>query len=153
MSMTDRCRGDCCRCFYIQFTPEQLKEEYAKWEAGEHTYRDIEIIAPMLIYRGEFNEAQLVEYCRSRGITPPPSHHGLASDVRGYYYTCRHHQENGDCAIYEERPDMCRGYPYRKRCEYPGCSVDHSSQEVVHQLTRGLGSPSVSSRGLSSRGM
>lgn len=41
---------------------------------------------------------------------------------RGYLYNCKHHLANGDCAIYSDRPWMCREYPYGKPCNYPDCT-------------------------------
>jgi Fe-S-cluster containining protein len=56
----------------------------------------------------------------------PPSHLieklGLRPDVNRYCYTCRHLLGNKNCAIYENRPRMCSGYPYGKKCVYPGCT-------------------------------
>ena len=40
----------------------------------------------------------------------------------GYYYDCRHLQPNGDCAIYEDRPTMCRNYPNGVACSRVGCT-------------------------------
>lgn len=39
--------------------------------------------------------------------------------LEAYVYTCRHLQLNGDCGIYEDRPAMCRDYPYGQVCEFP----------------------------------
>lgn len=41
----------------------------------------------------------------------------------GYYYDCRHLRPNGDCAIYEHRPQMCREYPKTGRCTKAGCTA------------------------------
>lgn len=40
----------------------------------------------------------------------------------GHYYTCRHLEANGDCGIYETRPQMCRNYPNGTACERIGCT-------------------------------
>ena len=39
-------------------------------------------------------------------------------------FTCRHIADNGDCSIYENRPDMCSKYPYGDRCSYQGCTLE-----------------------------
>lgn len=40
----------------------------------------------------------------------------------GDYYDCRHLRPNGDCAVYEGRPQMCRNYPNGRPCTKPGCT-------------------------------
>lgn len=45
-------------------------------------------------------------------------HHG-----RGHArYSCRHVDAAGQCTVYEERPDMCREYPYNRPCTFVGCT-------------------------------
>lgn len=37
-------------------------------------------------------------------------------------FTCRHFAD-GNCQIYENRPAMCRKYPYNRICEYADCTM------------------------------
>jgi Fe-S-cluster containining protein len=39
----------------------------------------------------------------------------------GARLTCRHF-DGTNCTRYEERPAMCRDYPYGKQCEFKGCT-------------------------------
>lgn len=55
------------------------------------------------------------------GDTGDPSSHFPWSD-RGHNFTCRHWDESTRlCGIYEDRPKMCRRFPYGKKCPF-GCS-------------------------------
>jgi Fe-S-cluster containining protein len=101
-----RCTGHCCRCFPLPKTPAELASNYAAFLAGEMhengkpLIQDIEKIAPMVI--------------------PLGSEQVYADGSKSQYYTCKHLQENGDCANYANRPLMCSEYPYGKPCRYAG---------------------------------
>lgn len=42
-----------------------------------------------------------------------------------HWYTCKHFDDaESRCTNYEGRPQMCRAYPYRKRCTYKGCDYE-----------------------------
>lgn len=101
-----RCTGHCCKKFPLPCTPEELKENYRAWvnsepqdKNGREMIAEIWLIAPM------------VRKIAERDI--------------GAYYTCAHHQPNGDCAIYDIRPRMCSEYPYGNPCEHidKGCTM------------------------------
>jgi len=63
----------------------------------------------------------------------------LWGDRDRWWYSCRHLTEAGDCAIYETRPEMCRGYPYDRevegggivagRCANHGCTAPHATRD------------------------
>ena len=57
---------------------------------------------------------------------------GVASEA-GFYYRCKNLSPGGDCAIYDSRPDMCRGFPdyHDGVCQYADCTrrLDH---QLVH---------------------
>lgn len=41
----------------------------------------------------------------------------------GYAYRCVHwNPASGECMDYDNRPGMCRDYPYGRRCMFPGCT-------------------------------
>lgn len=52
-------------------------------------------------------------------------------DNPGPTYTCKHHQTNGDCGIYQDRPSMCRNFPYGRPCESASCEMKEDEQCVV----------------------
>ena len=111
--MGDRCTGHCCRDFTVPLTREQLVEYRRRAAAGEPLVRDgeknwsdIETIVDMLVH------------VRTHATAPDGS--PLHAPVSRY--TCRHLQPNGDCGIYERRPQMCRKYPYGGECQYRTCT-------------------------------
>lgn len=42
--------------------------------------------------------------------------------VSTHRYTCKHFTGR-DCAIYDDRPMMCRTYQEGGPCEFPGCTM------------------------------
>ncbi len=127
--LKDRCTGHCCRCLPIPYSPEELWQAYRNWRAGSNAIRmggiqtdripiptDIDLIAPMLVYLGEFDK--------------PPSRKVKLTDAQllgkrttAHYYRCKHLDEKtGDCTIYPFRPKMCRDYPYEGSCNYAACT-------------------------------
>lgn len=75
--------------------------------------RDGEVIADMVI---PLSIAQANERLERFG-----SDREYLPDCEGHVYTCRHFDEGTRlCAIYEQRPEMCRDYPYGNDggCEY-----------------------------------
>lgn len=90
-----RCTGHCCRRFFLPYSPEKIEER-------RDTIQDGHFIADMVIH--------------------------LESDDEGnHYFTCRHLVEADDgtasCGAYEDRPAMCRQYPYGNACTYAGCTM------------------------------
>jgi Fe-S-cluster containining protein len=77
--------------------------------------RDGEVIADMVI---PLSVAQANERLERFG-----SDREYLPRWEGHVYTCRHFDDRTRlCTIYEERPEMCRDYPYGRNggCEY-GC--------------------------------
>jgi Fe-S-cluster containining protein len=100
------CPGHCCVAFYLP-TPHDRVAEMAD------EMKDGEMIADMVIplTLSEANE-RLERFGAGREYEP-------ASE--GHVYTCRHFDdETRLCTIYEQRPEMCRDYPYAQAggCEY-----------------------------------
>lgn len=129
----DRCTGDCCRRFYLPYSPQELDDWYGRWlaalaegKAGDDT--EIHLIAPMVRFVGlgpgpafradesiESYDPVVAEKTDEDGtvVAATPLHH---------YYTCVNLGPTGDCGIYERRPRMCREYPYSRPCQYAGCT-------------------------------
>lgn len=101
--MVDRCTGHCCRNFPLPYAPHDLR-------ARAPTIVDGEFIADMVIPIGPH-------------------------DREGFYtYACRHHDDvTGDCRAYDQRPDMCRRYPYGNLCEYAECTLPAESQRETRK--------------------
>lgn len=97
-----RCTGHCCRKFPLPYSLEELNEGKSR-ETGRPLEPDWPFIADMVILLGE----------------------GKYGDGRkSYLYTCRHLDTvTGDCTVYEQRPRMCRDYPYGNECPIDGCTA------------------------------
>lgn len=91
-----RCTGHCCRAFPLPLTPEEIADP-------EHMARFID--GPQI--------AAMVRYI---GPAPPGSTGGHHS------YSCTSLTDSGDCGIYEDRPVMCRDFPYGRTCTVDGCT-------------------------------
>ena len=120
--MGDRCRGGCCRAFYLPVTPEEI--------LGRRFYdgrvRDGRQIAEMVRHLGRFQAGQ----------TPTPML-DAPSRTAGDYYTCINLDEpTGNCRIYDHRPDLCRTYPNGGRCQYEGCGWDAAREGRVDREGR-----------------
>ena len=109
--MGDRCTGHCCKRFHIGgWTYQELGLAFEAFLAGRNLVyldngggfgrrmpEDVEVIYPMIV--------------------------PLPQDPPGFY-TCRHLQANGDCGNYDDRPEMCRSYPYERACGFQDCTWD-----------------------------
>lgn len=89
-----RCSGHCCRNFPIGWmTPEELADKDRMARVVDGLF-----ISDMIIPLGKDEKGQ-------------------------HRYTCRHHNtETGDCMAYDNRPEMCRDYPYGQPCEHAECT-------------------------------
>lgn len=96
-----RCTGHCCRSFRLSRPPGNPA-------SAQPLDVDDFTVATMVLPLGVFPAG-----------TPLPN--GQTSRG-GAYYDCRHQQANGDCAIYESRPRMCRDYPKAGQCDKAGCT-------------------------------
>lgn len=99
-----RCTGHCCRMFPLPYDLETIQQKQTVLQDGA-------FIADMLVPLPR--EPEL-------GGRPPQLY---------WWFTCRHLTDRGDCGVYEERPEMCRGYPYGGRCVNPGCTASPGSGE------------------------
>ncbi len=104
----DRCRGGCCKEFYLRVSLRELKVMYdLEVSSGvENKYvRDIKTVYPMLIDRDELGDSN-----------------GNPLGYQNHRYECRNLQPNGDCGIYEKRPWMCRSFPNDRPCPNADCT-------------------------------
>lgn len=96
-----RCTGHCCKNFFLPYTYQELKQAYEAWykselkwgSEGRELPQDIHLVYPMVI----------------------PRHNQK--------YDCKNLLENGDCSIYDNRPKVCREYPYENKCKREGCTA------------------------------
>jgi len=124
------CKGFCCDDIGVSASPEELKTSYHRWlawnigkqsskiqmgssdEKSVPMFEEIFLIYPML------------EFTHTNHIHPDGD---VVNDLPIYHYRCKHHLENSDCGIYEERPVMCRTFPNQGFCGYKAVTI----QEVI----------------------
>jgi len=85
-------------------------------EHDDQELHDVLTIADMLIPLGLLTDREVNDRIVRTLVTSSDPDHA------GERFTCRHLQPNGDCGNYEDRPGMCREYPYYGHaCEYADC--------------------------------
>jgi Fe-S-cluster containining protein len=124
-----RCQGHCCRSFTLP-SPVELGQKVIKsrrHRAGEDVdgwvlpEADAEWVATALTYLGEHVDSP----SGFNNITKPPvdkpGYHYTPSSDPQHWYSCRH-LKDGSCAIYDRRPEVCSGYPYKgNECQSSAC--------------------------------
>lgn len=118
-----RCSGHCCQVFFLPFSMEEIRRRV-----------DADLVAPredgpkirdMVIPLGKWSELSEERKAMLAYVTSDPN---FDPDDAGHYYTCKHYdQDTSNCQIYDERPHMCRAYPYEEEgapgCRYTGCTM------------------------------
>lgn len=90
-----RCTGQCCERFRI-FLGDDPIQQVVDMAIENPSNHDLQLIAQMLV---------------------------ALPDYQNGWLTCRYYdRDESRCAIYEQRPRMCRDYPYDKPCQYEGCT-------------------------------
>lgn len=120
--MSDTCGGKCCAVFTYSKTVEELRERASKQDL---------YIADMLIPLTTEEVAERVEEFDVR----PADFDLVDMAEKGYlFYKCSHwDEETRLCKAYEDRPFMCRDYPYAK-----GCDHDCDCKYMAPPSTQGL---------------
>lgn len=120
----DRCVGHCCRLFYLPYSPDELATRAATArvlaERGQATRIAVDAIQIAGMVREVAAHAPLADAVAVRsGFL----HHCQPSvaDGKVHWYTCANLREDGNCAIYAQRPRMCSAYPYGEACLYAEC--------------------------------
>lgn len=111
-----RCSGQCCAGFHIPFSPDDLKKGWRALQDGKQ-------VKGMLVHLR---------------VVPPGGDMPMGTNTSNedaHIYTCKHHdKKTGDCSIYEQRPAMCRDYPYGKECEWDGCTYANRGKPLGDAL-------------------
>src|SRR5277367_6448995 len=90
------CTGKCCSRFYMPIKGEAL----AKIPMINGTVEEANFIKDMVIF--------IEDYPIVDGVEDP-----------GAYYTCRHWDtQTRLCKAYEQRPSMCKDFPYGDQCPH-----------------------------------
>lgn len=115
--MSDSCAGECCAVFPLASAD--------RMRAGTSTDVEAPFILDMIVPLSPDEAA--ARYVQL-GYGPIPE----LLEGRVDLYTCRHwSEETRLCGVYEQRPVMCRDYPYNHPCER-GCGFC-SPPEVVEK--------------------
>lgn len=87
-----------------------------KLRENPDAYHDGKFLADMLI---ELTPEQAQERALRFGVKLPDD---PSAAMPNGLYTCRHWDEDtGLCGVYEDRPRMCRDYPYARACDHDDC--------------------------------
>lgn len=120
MATIPACDGRCCAVFPLSIPLVDLVKPGST--------RDRWYILDMLVTLGP-----QVARERWHEVTGEDLPQRLARPQNEQLYTCRHwNAETGLCAAYEDRPNLCRDYPYTSACEYCG---GEPPQSVIERRT------------------
>lgn len=103
-----RCTGECCKDFVVTRHNYRSLLDVALREAANaldeddvpESVRVVAMIRPLV------------------GESPSKANEGKWLTEAHRHFTCVHLKPNGDCGDYENRPRMCREYPYGNSCEH-----------------------------------
>lgn len=129
--MGDRCTGRCCRDFRLPFTPASLHAAAAAARARREATPPPEpgAVHVQLPYQVE------IEQIASMVVPVRPA----ADSKDAYQFSCVHIDDDGDCVIYKDRPQMCRNYPYGHACVFGDrCSWDAAREGAVAEVGRAV---------------
>lgn len=136
-----RCAGHCCVRFTLgnALSPATLRMVAERSDrllrrgglhpSDERAALDMVQIAAMVRYQSSeyLSSATDAPPCvvgmqtRWAGLRRRPWPHRSATR---HWFTCTHYDAaSGDCAAYEQRPDMCRRHGVTYRCDHPGCKL------------------------------
>lgn len=107
--MTERtCPGHCCAAFHLPRTISEMRKNPNRIFDGEQ-------IADMIIPLTPKEARERYERFAGKPTNAFPW------KWRGHHFTCKNwDEETRLCRIYEDRPMMCRDYPYGQECQH-GC--------------------------------
>ncbi len=108
----NRCTGHCCKNFTLPGPPAML-------EAGSRAHTNRSRRAYWIDESGRRHlQTWIVDGVMINNMA---IYLGVDEDGK-HRYNCVHLQASGDCGVYDERPWMCREYPYGRGCDYEKCT-------------------------------
>lgn len=130
--MGDRCTGRCCRDFRLPFTPASL---HAAASAARAQREAEEASSEPGVARFQSTYRLEVEQIASMVVPVRPA----ADSKTAYHFSCVHIDDDGDCVIYKDRPQMCRNYPYGQACVFGDrCTWDAAREGAVQNHCRAV---------------
>lgn len=120
MKEISRCTGHCCEKFSLPNSPSELRRAFNRREGEGNAYwKNLQCVVLMVKYLGKLK------------IDP----NGNELQYETHYYTCRNfNKETRNCMNYENRPHMCRNYPYGRKCEYKGCTLKYDEPLIENNI-------------------
>ena len=104
-----RCTGNCCRRFALDQSWEELQALAIAYKADPTASRQ----------RGEDSDIITI----AEMVIPVQS----SRNKKEHVFRCKNLGSNGDCGIYEVRPQMCRDFPGPEGCHFRGCKSSQSA--------------------------
>ena len=129
-----RCRGACCKVVNLDVPIAWVQEALER--AGPEIPDDHRVVVgeseTTKIWVSAKEAKALVGCMVSIDSCAPLLRGGLASSYsRPYFHRCNNwDSETGDCIIYEDRPGLCRDYPYETICKEADCTLP-AEPEIV----------------------
>lgn len=126
-----RCTGHCCQCFSLEYPYKALQKEVERLRLSKHegSRTDEWKNESYGRYEGRDEAAAIADAEQIHAMLIP------LGKVRGQeLFTCRHFdKDEGNCTIYETRPQMCRDFPGPNLCPYRNCA-SHGPQNIVRRI-------------------
>ena len=111
------CPGHCCAVFSISETIDDFARRQLRHTDGEYIYQ---MLRPLTL------DAATEHWAISTGVPPPAWLAQMTEEPEhGLIVTCTHWDSGTRrCRSYENRPAMCRDYPYGQLCAHCGLTAD-----------------------------
>lgn len=143
--MSCACDGRCCAVFTFSSSIDDLRQSVdGTLERGGKPIkiRDDEVLLDMFV---PLTPEESAERRERFGIVYTHAAEGVQRQHDGsappeQHYTCRHWDEDTRlCTIYEDRPNMCRDFPYGNVCTH-GCgynNIEESDLPERYKIVQG----------------
>lgn len=117
---TNACTGKCCVVFNYSVSLDVLRER----DDDESKF-----LVDMLI---ELTPEEAQARAEKHNVSPPQGYTlDQWANQGSQLYTCRHwDEETMLCGVYEDRPRMCRDYPYAAKCQHD-CACSYTAPPEV----------------------
>lgn len=124
MTCSSSCDGRCCAVFCLPHTIRQLRQKAAAGALEDGAFIAAMVI-PLTPNQARERAAEFGTKLEARW------------EHRGHHFACRHwDEETRLCTVYEQRPTMCRDFPYGRGCHNEGCSFEVPETELSRVYTK-----------------
>ena len=121
--MSDTCNGECCAVFWLRKDMDLT----GPFTEGSDAQKVADMVIPL-------TRRQALRRWRKFVSTERPLRKYSKTDTA---YACKHWDEKTRlCGDYENRPDMCRNYPYGAACSH-GCDYQIEDAGVAERYGNG----------------